>query len=158
MALPTGKDDKLPDEWFTWIGRVVVEWARLERAVEQVIWGILDLKNDEFGTALTKQIPHLVHLHILVSLADQLLTPKGRDALQKLVNSITKLRPDRNLLVHGSWLPWTQPKILKIQAKKGVKKTFYEPTIPLLEELHRNVGKIADELEATRFKIGQWRV
>jgi hypothetical protein len=152
VVLQTGKGEKLPDDWFTWIGRVVVEWGRLERAVEGAIWGLLRIFDPEIGQALTTHIPTRVRLDIYLSLADKLLSPQEREDISKLIKRINDLHPDRNLLTHAEWLPWKIPQILKVQARGAVTRSFYEPTIPFLEQLYKDIGKVADELESAGHK------
>jgi hypothetical protein len=160
IPIPTLKGIKLSDDWFKVIGHVAVEWSRLDRAVEQVIWGLLS-SDDDLGAALTTHIPPRVRLDIVLSLADNLLDANETKHLSKLVERINELHPDRNLSVHGKWVPFVNPTITKVEARKGVRRTGYQPTIPLLEKLAADIGRVADELEALRYKydmqlIGKW--
>jgi hypothetical protein len=84
--------------------------------------------------------------------------------LAKLVERIKELRLDRDVLLHGEWMPSRNPLFVKVKARKrGVKRTHYISTIPYLETLAVDIGQVTDELEKLPYKymtsmesIGKW--
>jgi hypothetical protein len=107
---------KLSDDWLRAIGRVVVEDARLDKSLQQIIWGFLNL--DEFrdpqtGPALTAEMGAPLMYKIIRSLADKLLDSPGPGELNAIIAGIEKLREDRNIKVHGEWIPFKDPVIKK---------------------------------------------
>jgi hypothetical protein len=153
---------KLSDDWLKAIGRVVVESSRLDRAAEKVIWGLLRLGHDDVGAALTTHISTPVRLDIILSLADILLDANETKRLAKLLKRIRGLLDDRNAVVHSEWVPFRNPLLVKVTARKrGVKRSGYGPTIPFLDTLAVDIGQVADELEKLRYKydlelVGKW--
>jgi hypothetical protein len=85
-----------------WIGRVVVEWSRLEACLHDMIWACAGVSMED-GRVLTarQDVTRLIAmLHVLL--------PRNLDgdALNKTLDAIedaNRLRDDRNYIAHGTW-------------------------------------------------------
>ena len=89
------------------LGRLVVEWAKMEQAMDDLIWQFLDLPN-EFGRILTSRmdassksqmIRQLSQLSFGHSTSDYMVWSYIDDLLKRL----EILKEARNLAVHGTW-------------------------------------------------------
>jgi hypothetical protein len=83
------------------IGLVALHWSHLERAVEQLIWSILELKLPD-GRAITADFPMRARLKMLRKLINARHSPM-LGIIDDLIGNIHTLEDDRNLIVYGIW-------------------------------------------------------
>ena len=85
------------------VGRVVVEWSRLENILNDVLWSLLGL-NFEDGRALTGRADASTKIALLRLIAPRHLASEDKlEALLLALDTIDACRDDRNFIVHGSW-------------------------------------------------------
>ncbi len=84
------------------IGRVIVEWSKLEQCIQDLIWRFLNLTFED-GRILTER----TDITRLITVARALARRKLQDPeLTGLLDALTRadeLRDDRNFIVHGTW-------------------------------------------------------
>ena len=86
----------------TLIGKVVVEWSRLEGALDDLIWTLTGLTFED-GRVLTSRTDAKTKISMLQALAPRhLRDPLLREVEEALVLADTR-RDDRNFIMHGSW-------------------------------------------------------
>ncbi len=101
------------------IGRVVVEWARLENCLNDLIMRYTGLEF-ETGRLFTEKMDPVRSIALL-----RILGPRNLEgaALQDLINALAtadQLRDDRNFIVHGTWAtitPEGHPTASSVRAK-----------------------------------------
>jgi hypothetical protein len=84
------------------IGRVVIEWSKLENTLQELLWWFLEI-NFEDGRVITEKMDVSRLFGILRTMAPRKL--KG-DVLTELLNLLQiadELREDRNFIIHGAW-------------------------------------------------------
>lgn len=84
------------------IGKLVAEWSKLEAALEDLIWCILRLQEED-GRTLTKRTDTEAKITILRSLGPRHLSGEMLSKLLDAVDEADHLREDRNFVVHGIW-------------------------------------------------------
>jgi len=83
------------------IGRVAIEWSRLENVLNDVIWRFLNLSFED-GRALTGRDDAAINL--LRVIAPRHLTNDDKlEALLLALDAIDSIRDDRNFVIHGAW-------------------------------------------------------
>jgi hypothetical protein len=139
MTLYPLPEHNIPDEYLREIGRVAVEWSRVEAAVETMIWAFLfvDQKlpspwwREEDGRAITTHINFLLRLDMLLSLATQCPGPRNYfpegsswpsplgsfdvKVFDDLVRTLRTMYTQRNRIVHGIWT---------MAGEKAIRQTF----------------------------------
>lgn len=95
-----------PDQQL-WIGKIVVEWAKLESCLDDLIWAFFDLPM-EFGRLITQRMDATGKITLLRSLSELCFDGKAydlhlKDYLKEFVDTFDILREDRNFIVHGTW-------------------------------------------------------
>jgi hypothetical protein len=85
------------------IGRVIVEWSKLEQCIQDLIWRLVNLRFED-GRVITERmdVTRLIAIAKVLSrrhLKDEALLTEVLDALARA----DELRDDRNFVVHGTW-------------------------------------------------------
>lgn len=101
------------------IGRVIVEWSKLEGCLHELIWRFAGLSFED-GRLFTERMDS----NRLIALL-RVLGPRKLDgsALQTFVNvlaAVDELRDDRNFIAHGTWAtlePGSEPTASSIRTK-----------------------------------------
>ncbi|GEM_PF-4522666 len=125
-----------------WIGRIVVEWSKLEGALDDMVWLFLDLAM-EFGRPVTATMDATFKLKILRKLAEVCCDSLLLDYLCELYDRIDFIREDRNFIVHGSWgrvMPENIPIALSLRPKH-TPSTVVAETFPQerMREIHEAI-------------------
>lgn len=84
------------------IGRVVVEWSRLEGVMAEFIWILLRLNVDS-GRIITTRLDAVAKVKMLRQLGEIELEETYFHKLSTVLDNIDILREDRNFIVHGIW-------------------------------------------------------
>jgi hypothetical protein len=110
MPIP---DHNLPDDYLKEIGRVAVEWSRLEAAVEVAIWTLLFSReterpawfDEEIGRAVTTNIAVLLRIDMLVTIARVRIAaaPQYFEPLTAIAARVRTAYPKRNRIIHAIW-------------------------------------------------------
>jgi hypothetical protein len=103
------------------IGRVVVQWSKIEAGLDNLIWAMLSLTIED-GRILTTRLDAQTKIAMLRKLAPRYMTGDPLDKLLKAFELADDIRDDRNFIVHGTWgtlLPERQPISLSIRGKAG---------------------------------------
>jgi hypothetical protein len=98
--------DLLPFEYAEEIGHVVAGWARLEHDIDEMVWALAEIEDQNIGACLTAQFS-TVHARLNALLA--LARLKGYSEFQiarlnKFREHATALAERRNRIVHDPWL------------------------------------------------------
>jgi hypothetical protein len=85
------------------IGRVAIEWSRLENVLNDVIWRFLNLSFED-GRALTGRDDAATKINLLRVIAPRHLANEDKlEALLLSLDAIDSIRDDRNFVIHGAW-------------------------------------------------------
>ena len=85
------------------VGRVAIEWARLEHMLNEILWSCLQLSFED-GRTLTGRADTTTRIALLRTIAPRHLTNEDKlEALLVALDTIDAVRDDRNFIVHGSW-------------------------------------------------------
>lgn len=161
---PTSEHN-IPDEYLREIGRVAVEWSRVEAAIEAMIWAFMFVdqgcpspwmrEND--GRAVTTHVNFLLRLDIVLSLASQCpgnrmyqpkdhkmslwsLGPFNSAPLEMLIRWLREAYTKRNRIVHGNWAMAGNKSIRQTFRARGDITPFYEI------QTATQIANIADEI------------
>ena len=94
---------KLPDEYNTQIGAIIMKWATLEFQMMVVIWRAMGLDNVE-GRVLTAGMSTEVLLGILANLPRKWITDSViKEELSRLVKAVRDRKNFRNNIARGIW-------------------------------------------------------
>ena len=142
------------------VGRLVIEWARLEAVLNDLIWIFLDLSFED-GRAVTGRADASTKIALLRVIAPRhLVSADQLEALLIGLDTIESLREDRNFIMHGSWgrlFPEGVPIAASIRAKSEaneiISQTFtpsrMRTMIELTVVLRQALFVLLDELEAS---------
>jgi hypothetical protein len=128
------------------IGQVIVEWSNLEAALDDMIWRILGLDDDD-GKALTKRCDAATKIAIINDIAPRHLDSVLLEALQNVFGDINAVRDDRNLIVHSVWgmlRPDNVPIAVALRPKSGPNEVISE-TFP-----HERLRQIASDTKTAK--------
>jgi hypothetical protein len=101
------------------IGRTIVAWSRLERAIEEVIWAFLGLTIEE-GRIITARLDVNFKLNMAQGLAERHLSAEEYSDFCDLLNRVRDIHEIRNVNVHGHWitvLPEKLPGAMSLKEK-----------------------------------------
>jgi hypothetical protein len=102
------------------VGRVIIEWSRLENVLNDVIWRFLNLSFED-GRAITGRDDATTKISLLRIIAPRHLANDDKlEALLVILDAIDSLRDDRNFIVHGAWgriEPEGTPLAMSLRAK-----------------------------------------
>ncbi len=106
------------------VGRFVIEWAKLEATMDDVIWNFLNLPI-EYGRIVTSHMDTTGKTKMLRQLSETSFGHSYPDyALHsyicELLDHVDIIRIDRNLIVHGTWgrhYPTKVPMSLSLKIK-----------------------------------------
>jgi hypothetical protein len=101
------------------IGRVVVEFSRLDHALSQMIWHLLKLQMSD-GRLITTRMEAQAKIALLEILAPRYFDRAKQRAVLAALNFADLIREDRNFIVHGLWgtlLPDDIPMVASIRPK-----------------------------------------
>jgi hypothetical protein len=84
------------------IGRVVMEWSRIEEVMGEFIWFLLKLEVD-YGRVVTTRLDATIKIKMLRELGELRLRETHFHELSQILDHIDILRDDRNFIVHGIW-------------------------------------------------------
>lgn len=111
-----------PDDHLAFIGRLIVEWSRLENALEDMIWHFLDLSDDD-GRVITCRLDARSKTEMLGAFDVRYLSPTLAGRLANVLKLIRELQEARNLVAHGAWgilMPENIPVALSLRIKGGL--------------------------------------
>lgn len=84
------------------IGRVVVQWSKIETGLNELIWRFLHVSLEE-GRVLTGRMDAQTKIPMVRKLAPGHLSGKQLEDLIKALDLADLIRDDRNFIVHGTW-------------------------------------------------------
>jgi hypothetical protein len=124
------------------IGRVVVEWSKLENCINDLIWRLTDLTFED-GRLLTERMDVSRSIIILRALAGRKLEGELQQELINALAAADELRDDRNFIIHAAW-GTLRPENVAVAASLRAKS---EPGIVVSEDFpHRRMRAIATEI------------
>jgi hypothetical protein len=161
MARFGPKHEPLPDEYYREIGRVAVEWTKVEAAIETVIWAFLFVDDyaatspwfkEQEGRAVTTHVNLLLRVDMMLSLASATFTAQGPELemLDGLAKETRDLYPKRNKAVHGLWSPMGKMVFRQGFRARGDVSPFYD--VLTIE----HVKQVADDCVALNRKINDF--
>lgn len=101
------------------IGRVVVEFSRLDHVLSQMIWHLLKLQMAD-GRLITTRMDVPAKIALLEILVPRYFDTVKQRAVLAALNFAELIRDDRNFIVHGLWgtlLPDDIPMVASIRPK-----------------------------------------
>jgi hypothetical protein len=102
------------------VGRVTIEWTRLENVLNDLLWRFLNLSFED-GRVLTGRADAATKITVLRAIAPRHLANDDKlEALLLGLDAIDGLRDDRNFIVHGAWgrlNPESVPLAMSLRAK-----------------------------------------
>jgi len=85
------------------IGKLVIDWARLEGTLERLIWHLLKLDRED-GKTVTATLDVRTKLRMLRRLIPRHVKPKStKETAMALLEVVETLSDERNTIVHGIW-------------------------------------------------------
>ena len=119
----------ISDEQTQRIGQIIVLWSKLEAAMEDTIWMLLNL-DEENGKAITKRLSADAKVQLLRTIgpyhiSDTALGTKFNETL----NYVDELKDCRNFIAHGVWgtlMPDDIPIALSLKPKSDVGEVISE--------------------------------
>jgi hypothetical protein len=88
------------------IGRVVVQWSKIEAGLNELIWRFLRISIEE-GRVLTGRMDAQTKIPMVRKLAPNYIDGKLLEDLIKALELAESIRDDRNFIVHGTWCTLT---------------------------------------------------
>lgn len=92
----------IPAEHITLIGHVVLEWSRLEKSLEELIWAYLGVDVDE-GRIITARLDARYKMNMFRGLAEVLMQENDFSDMRRILHRMAELYSVRSLVVHGNW-------------------------------------------------------
>jgi hypothetical protein len=131
------------------IGRVVVEFSKLEAAMDDLIWNFLNLPM-EYGRIVTSRMDALSKTTMLRNLSSLAFDPLLQAYLSEILDTVDMLREHRNLIVHGTWGRSSSDKIpiaLSLRIK-DTPSTVVSETFP-----PERMQAISTSIQITKWKL-----
>jgi hypothetical protein len=161
----------LPEAHLKAIGRVAVEWSRLEATIEALIWTALFVdrwyssgwQKEREGRAVTTHMSFLLRLDALLSLVRIHYAGQPADQdISQLVTDSRALYPERNRVVHGLWAVSDKATIARSYRARGkLIPIFQNRSSESIEELADRIHLLANRaetvcstLQITQFESG----
>ena len=111
------------------IGQVIVSWSKLEAAMEDMIWMLLDLE-DEDGKFLTKRLGADAKVQLLRGIGSRHISDEALLAkFNETMRYVDELKECRNFIAHGTWgtlMPDDIPVALSLKPKSEVGEVISE--------------------------------
>jgi hypothetical protein len=114
------------------IGRLVVRWSKLEAAMEELIWNLMNV-DISVGRIVTARLDTTAKIRMLRQLGELALIETKFHKLSTHLDQIDILREDRNFIVHGTWgtsLPDLEPTASSIRIKSAAPDRVISETFP----------------------------
>ncbi len=119
----------ISDEQTRRIGQVIVLWSKLEAAMEDTIWMLLNL-NEEDGKVVTKRLSADAKVQLLRVIGPRHISDRTLVAMfNETLNYVDELKEGRNFIVHGVWgtlMPDDIPVALSLKPKSDVGEVISE--------------------------------
>ena len=119
----------ISDEQTRRIGQVVVLWSKLEAAMEDTVWMLLNLDNEE-GRIVTKRLSTDAKIQLLRGIAPRHIPDKTLlDKFNEAMKYVNELKDCRNFIAHGVWgtlMPDDIPVALSLKLKSDVGEVMSE--------------------------------
>jgi hypothetical protein len=133
------------------IGRVVVEWAKLEAAMQDAIWNILNVPLED-GRVLTARMDARIKLQWLRTFSQRHIFGDELTNLSEILDLIERRQDDRNFIAHGTWgilHPDNIPVALSLRQKSPPDEVLSE-SFPewVMTDIIRDIRKSRDALVA----------
>lgn len=120
----------ISDDQIYRIGQVVVLWSKLEAAMEDTIWMLLNL-DEEDGKIITKRIGADAKIQLLRAIGAHHISDKTlRTKFNKTLVFVDELKDGRNFIAHGVWgtlMPDKIPVALSLKPKSDIGEVISEP-------------------------------
>lgn len=111
------------------IGQVIVLWSKLEAAMEDTIWMLLDL-DDEDGKVVTKRLSADAKIQLLRMIGQRHIADEALVTwFNETLNYVSELKDHRNFIAHGVWgtlMPDDIPVALSLKPKSDVGEVISE--------------------------------
>lgn len=138
------------------VGRVVIEWAKLEGVLLDLIWQLLNLDDEDGRTVLARSDAD-TRIKLIRALAPRYIEQPKLETILSAIDIADDLRDDRNFIIHGTWgtlMPENVPNAISIRTKSQpgilISETFsadrMNSIIKLTVETKSKLIKIIQEL------------
>ena len=111
------------------IGQVIVLWSKLEAAMEDTIWMLLNL-DEEDGKIVTKRLSADAKVQLLRAIGSRHISDKAHlDKFNKTMKYVDELKDARNFIAHGVWatlMPDNIPIALSLKPKSEIGEVISE--------------------------------
>lgn len=122
-------NQEISDDQTYRIGQVIVLWSKLEAAMEDTIWMLLNL-DDEDGKVVTKRLSADAKVQLLRTIGRRHISDKALIAkFNKALKYVDELKDCRNFIAHGVWgtlMPDDIPVALSLKPKSDVGEVMSE--------------------------------
>ena len=119
----------ISDEQTHRIGEVIVFWSKLEAAMEDTIWMLLNL-DDEDGKIITKRLSADAKVQLLRAIGPGHISDQKLIAMfNETLKYVDELKENRNFIAHGVWgtlMPDDIPVALSLKPKSDVGEVISE--------------------------------
>jgi hypothetical protein len=141
------------------LGRLVVEWARLEGSVQRILWHLADLPSSH-GQCITMYSDNDKRLFAVRALVKERFPsdPKSTQLNDLCLYIADVLAPIRNQIVHNhtsSGEDEDEVFTLSVSARGSLKDTSIRYPVSYLEQVTRQVLLAGDEIRQLMFHFGR---
>jgi hypothetical protein len=101
------------------VGRAIIEWTNLEKAIEEVVWRFLRINVDE-GRIVTAHLDARHKMLLARQLAERHLQKEDAETFLEVLGQVQDLYDERNLMAHGQWVTLTPdnvPAVMSLREK-----------------------------------------
>jgi hypothetical protein len=101
------------------IGRAIIEWTNLEKAIEEVVWRFLRVNVDE-GRIVTAYLDAKHKMRLARQLSQRHMKDADLEEFLEVLGHVDDLYEERNLMAHGQWVTMTPdntPAVMSLREK-----------------------------------------
>jgi hypothetical protein len=136
-----------------YIGRMMVSWALLEAAMQDLIWHLLKIPMSD-GRIMTQRMNAEIKIKWLHSFAKKHLEPEQLTVMKEILAVIEDTQDDRNFVMHGIWgtdAATSEPIACSLRKKSLPDEVTYEH-FPV-----SRMRKIIADIEGAKAALMAWR-
>ena len=123
---------EISDEQICRIGRVIVLWSKLEAAIEDTIWMLFNL-DEEDGKVVTKRLSADAKILLLRAIGPGHISDDMLVKFHETLHYVDEMKESRNFIAHGVWgtlMPDNIPVALSLKPKSDVGEVISETFPP----------------------------
>jgi hypothetical protein len=146
------------------VGSCIITWSRVEQAIEEVVWALLQIDVDH-GRIITARLDAKYKMMLLRQLGNRHFRENTKTSAEfsAVLERLEDLYGERNLMAHGQWvtlIPDNIPAVLSLREKlpkETPRNEIVATTIPQerLEAIQNNMYIISNYLIGLRKRLSK---